>query len=71
MTAMSRKFYQALAARYKAEKPSVHAQSYPMWVQMVFATTSTIAEGNPAFDKQRFLLSCGVEADVEQSGYVP
>lgn len=59
MTAMSRKFYQALAARYKAEMPSVHAQSYDMWLTMVYASVSVIAEGNPAFDRERFLKAAG------------
>ena len=59
MTAMSRKFYQALAARYKSEMPSAHAQSYEMWLGMVYATVSVIAEGNPAFDRERFLKAAG------------
>lgn len=60
---MSRKFYQALAKRFKDERPSEWATSYPMWVTMVYATMSVIAEGNPAFDRTKFLLACGVPAD--------
>lgn len=64
MSSMSRKFYQSLAKRFLAARPSVHAQSYPMWVDMVVAATGAIAEGNPAFDRDRFWKACGMP-DVE------
>lgn len=64
MTAMSRKFYQSLAARFKSERPSAHAASYDMWITMVYASASVIMDGNPAFNLQRFLLACGVPGEA-------
>lgn len=63
MSALSRKFFVALAERFKAQQPSPHAQSWDMWVDMVMAASSAIAEGNPAFDRRRFLMACGFTAD--------
>lgn len=59
MTAMSRKFYQALAAKFKSQRPSDWAPGYPMWFTMVLGAANVIAEGNPAFDSRRFLDASG------------
>lgn len=61
MTAMSRKFYVNLATKYKGYKPSKGTPAYAMWLTLMVATTNVIAEGNPAFDKQRFLVACGLD----------
>jgi hypothetical protein len=68
MTAMSRKFYERLAARYRSERPSEFAPGYDMWVNMVVATTFVISEGNPAFDRAKFMKASGmasIEAKVQ------
>ena len=64
MTAMSRKFYQRLAAEFKRQKPNQFAPSYDMWITMVFASANVITEGNPAFDLNRFLIAAGVPESV-------
>lgn len=61
MTAMSRKFYQALAAKYKGYRPAKGTQAFSMWLTMLVATTNVIAEGNPAFDRHRFLTAAGLD----------
>jgi hypothetical protein len=60
MTAMSRKFYQSLAVRYKAHRPDKGTHAYPTWLTMVVATANVISEGNPSFDRHRFLTACGM-----------
>lgn len=63
MTAMSRRFYQALAKEYKSVKPGPGPKldaDFAVWLRMVTSTTKVIAQGNPAFDKVRFLTACGV-----------
>lgn len=66
MTAMSRKFYTALAKKYSDHLPA-HPNSYSMWLTMVTATTNTISEGNPSFDKVRFMRACGVKDETATS----
>jgi hypothetical protein len=61
MTSMSRKFYKALAAKYAKLRPvpTDSAPAYEMWEAMVIGTVNCIAEGNPSFDRARFLDACG------------
>lgn len=58
---MSRKFYAALAAKYSGYKPSKGTPAYSMWLTLMVATTNVISEGNPAFDRHMFLVSCGLD----------
>jgi hypothetical protein len=66
MTAMSRKFYNALAKKFDEVRPA-HPNQYVTWLLMVTATVNVIAEGNPSFDKARFLRACGVHAASPQA----
>lgn len=60
MTAMSRKFYVALATSYAGYQPSKGTPAYSMWLSLMVATTNVIADGNPAFDRHKFLVACGL-----------
>jgi hypothetical protein len=69
MTAMSRKFYQKLAAEFKARQPSEESpEAWVMWHRMVRSTTDVISEGNPSFDRARFLTASGMP-DKSVSAY--
>lgn len=70
MTAMSRKFYQKLAAEFSARRPDEEAspEAWLMWHRMVRGTTDVISEGNPSFDRARFLTASGMP-DKSVSAY--
>lgn len=66
--AMSRRFYNKLAAGFKDRKPAheagISASEYELmmsvWAQMVLGTASAIKEEAPSFDRDRFLAAAGI-----------
>lgn len=66
MSALSRRFYVALAAKYKDAKPGGPEDStaYQVWLHMILLTANTINGMAAPFDKARFLTACGVDDKV-------
>lgn len=66
MSALSRRFYVALAKEYNEAKPSVeeNTTAYQAWLHMVLKTAGVIQISAGTFDKTRFLAACGVEDKV-------
>lgn len=67
--AMSRRFYNNLAARLAAEEPrlsdyesaGIHAAAYKVWADSTLAAARAIQDEVPGFDIGRFVLAAGIE----------
>lgn len=61
---MSRKFYNDLAARYSALKPTGKSATADaallLWEDMVGQTASAITAQGSTFDRNRFYAACGL-----------
>lgn len=71
--AMSRRFFQNLAADMKARRPdraNFSAEEYSLvmsaWVDMVLGTSSVIQSEAPSFNRARFLDAAGFPAELLQ-----
>lgn len=61
MSALSKRFFVALAAKYREKRPSdKYPDALQQWTIMVVATAMVLKEQAPSFDKARFLEACGV-----------
>lgn len=71
--AMSRRFFQNLAADLKERKPNQmrhSAEDYSlamtMWASMVLGTSNVIQSESPSFNRERFLDAAGFPAELLQ-----
>lgn len=57
---MTRKDFRALAAAFKAIRPTYGTVEYGQWLDSVDAAVRVCAQSNPRFDRVRFNAACGV-----------
>lgn len=58
----SRKLYVALAEKYRELRPKENDPEWSTWVVMICATANVLRHDNSGFDRQKFLLACGMGA---------
>lgn len=56
---MSRKHYEAIAAAFNSTRPAVSVAKLEQWADDVLTIARWLADGNPRFDRERFLTACG------------
>jgi hypothetical protein len=66
--ALTKRFFVALAAEYRALRPVTGTDEYTfaLWEQMVRTTATALAAQNGMFNYARFYEACGVPARTPQ-----
>ena len=61
MAALSRKFYEDIAARFRNLKPSgENTPQHVTWEAMVAETANAVTASGSTFNRQRFYEACGL-----------
>jgi hypothetical protein len=60
MPPLTRQHFALIAATMQSNMPSVPGEALRQWCSTVKALADTLATTNPAFNRQKFILACGL-----------